>query len=199
MPDENGVEAFEIGEDNELLQRGVIEEVALGVGMSVAPLFRGLAEEGDIEQIGLVGIDERGLLFRDARRYERLFDGIGVDAVVDLGEGALEIPAELETVVFVVLEALEFLDEVELELRAEPRSELEGDVFVGKGAASVTSGPRLEPNGSSGFNPLPGSQGEAIQAGLVSKGLEFETFKIGIVDLFQMPMNSSVLRLRIQL
>jgi hypothetical protein len=39
-----------------------------------------------------------------------------VDAVVDLGEGALEVPIELESVVFVVLEALEFDDEVELEL-----------------------------------------------------------------------------------
>ena len=39
-----------------------------------------------------------------------------VDAVVDLGEGALEVPIELEAVVFVVLEALKFDDEVELEL-----------------------------------------------------------------------------------
>jgi hypothetical protein len=35
--------------------------------------------------------------------------------VIDLGQGALEIPAEFETVVFIVFEALEFLDEVELE------------------------------------------------------------------------------------
>jgi len=38
-----------------------------------------------------------------------------VDAVVDLGEGALEVPIELQAVVFLILEALEFLDEVELE------------------------------------------------------------------------------------
>jgi hypothetical protein len=43
-----------------------------------------------------------------------------VDAVVDLGEGALKIPAELEAVVFVVLETLEFLDEVELEFHGNP-------------------------------------------------------------------------------
>jgi len=53
-------------------------------------------------------------------RDERFFDGVGVDAVVDPGEGALEVPAELEAVVFVVLEALEFPDEVELELDGDP-------------------------------------------------------------------------------
>ena len=36
-------------------------------------------------------------------------------AVIDLCQGALEIPIELEAVVFVVLEALEFDDEVEFE------------------------------------------------------------------------------------
>jgi hypothetical protein len=43
-----------------------------------------------------------------------------VDAVIDLGQGALEIPAEFEAVVFFVFETLEFLDEVEFEFRAEP-------------------------------------------------------------------------------
>jgi hypothetical protein len=41
-------------------------------------------------------------------------------AAIQLGEGAVEIPREGEAAVFVVLEALEFLDEVELELQAEP-------------------------------------------------------------------------------
>jgi hypothetical protein len=47
LADEDGVEAFEVGEDDELLQRGVVAEVAFGTGMRVAPLFGGLAEEGD--------------------------------------------------------------------------------------------------------------------------------------------------------
>jgi hypothetical protein len=42
------------------------------------------------------------------------FDGIGVDAVVELGEGAVEVPGQREAAVLVLLEALEFLDEVEL-------------------------------------------------------------------------------------
>ena len=49
MADEDGVEAFEVGQDDELLQRGVVAEVALGIGMGVAPLLGGLAEEGDVE------------------------------------------------------------------------------------------------------------------------------------------------------
>jgi len=43
-----------------------------------------------------------------------------VDAVIDLGEGALEVPIQLEAVVFIIFEALEFLDEIQFELRAEP-------------------------------------------------------------------------------
>jgi len=34
-----------------------------------------------------------------------------------------------------------------------------------------------------GFDPFAGSQRKAVQASLISKGLEFETFKIRVVDL----------------
>ena len=66
LADEDGVEALKIGEDDKLLQRGVVAEVALGVGMGVAPLFCGLG-------------------LGDGWRDERLLDRVGVDAVVDLG------------------------------------------------------------------------------------------------------------------
>ena len=56
----------------------------------------------------------------ESGRDEGVLDGVGVDAVVDLGEGALEVPIQLEVVIFVVFEALEFLDEIQFELRAEP-------------------------------------------------------------------------------
>lgn len=153
LTDEHGIEACEIGEDDELLQWGVVAEVALGIGMSIAPLLRRLAEEGDVEQVGFVGIDEGALSLGDGGRQERLLDRVGVDAVVDLGEGALEIPPELEAVVFVVLEPLEFLDEVKFEFRAEPRAELERDVLVGVGAA-VASGARDQSLCPSQVDPL---------------------------------------------
>ena len=184
LADEHGVEAFEVGEDDELLQRGVVADVSLGTGVGIAPLFGGLAEEGDVEQIRLAGIDGSGLRLGDERRNEGILDGVGVDAVVDLGKGALEVPIELEAIVFLVLEALEFLDEVELELRAEPGAELKGDVLVGVGAATVATGFGLESDGTRGFDPLSGREGKAIQAGLVSKGFEFETFECWIVNLF---------------
>ena len=95
LADEHGVEAFEVGEDDELLQRGVVADVAIGVGMGVAPLLRRLAEEGDVEQVGLAGVNEAGLSLGDGGRDERILDRVGVDAVVDLGEGALEVPTEL--------------------------------------------------------------------------------------------------------
>ena len=70
MTDGHGVQAFEVGEDDELLQRGMGAEVSLGTGIGVALLFGGLAEEGDVEQIRLAGIDGDGLRLGDGRRDE---------------------------------------------------------------------------------------------------------------------------------
>ena len=120
MTDENGIKAFEIGEDNQLLQRSVVADVSLGVRMGIPPLFRGLAEEGDVEQVGFAGINGGGLRLGDGWRDEGFLDRVGMNAVVDLGEGALEVPIQLEAVIFVVFKALEFLDEIQFELRAEP-------------------------------------------------------------------------------
>jgi len=98
----------------------VVADIALGVGMGVAPLRGGLAKEGDVEQVGFAGVNGSRLRLGDGGRDEGFFDGVGVDAVIDLRESALKVPAELEAVVFVVFEALEFLDEVELELDGDP-------------------------------------------------------------------------------
>lgn len=138
MADEDGIEAFQVGEDDELFEWGVVADVALGIGVGIAPLFGGLAEEGDVEEVGFVRIDEGCLGLGDGGWEECFFDGIGVDAVVDLGEGALEVPIQLEAVVFLVLEALEFFDELELEFDGNPGGEFEGDILVGIGAAVST-------------------------------------------------------------
>ncbi len=61
LADEDGVQAFEVGEDDELFQRSVVAEVSFGGGIGIAPLFGGLAEEGDVEQVRLAGIDGGGL------------------------------------------------------------------------------------------------------------------------------------------
>ena len=186
MADQDGVEAFEIGEDDELLQRGVVADVAVGIGVGVAPLFRSLAEKGDVEEIRLAGVGEAGLGFGDSGGNERLLDRVGVDAVVDLGKGALEVPIKLEAVVFLVLEALELLDEVEFEFRTEPRTEFKGDVLVGVGA-TVAASTRNQPFGSGEIDPLLRGKEKAVASGFVLNSLEFEGIKLGIVDVLPDP------------
>ena len=78
----------------------------------------------------------------ESGRDEGVLDGVGVDAGVDLGEGALKVPIELQAVVFVVLEALEFLDEVELELDRDPGGEFESNVI---------ESPERSPSGRAAF------------------------------------------------
>ena len=136
--DELGVEAFEVGEDEELFDGGVVTHVAVEAGIGIPPLAGGEAEEGDIEQVGLGGVGEGGLGGRDLRRDQVGLDGVGVDAVVELGKGAIEVPGKGKPPVFVILESLELLDEVDLEIGADPQSELECDIFVGE-SSTITA------------------------------------------------------------
>ena len=105
---------------------GLVANVDIFARVFAAPLGGGLAEEGHVEHIGLAGIDDAGLRFAQLRRDEVSLDGVGVDAVVDLGEIAANVPAEGLALGF--LEPLKFLNEVELELDRDPRGELQGDV-----------------------------------------------------------------------
>ena len=152
LADEDGIEALEVCEDDKLLKRRMVADVAFGIGMGIALLLRGLAEQSNIEQVGFVGIDERCLGFGECRRQECFFDSVGVDAVVDLGEGALKAPIQLQAAVFVLFKPLKFGDEIEFELGAEPRSKLERDVFVGVSAA-VSAGTGNEPFGPCQVDP----------------------------------------------
>ena len=183
LANEDGVEAFEVRKHDQLLKRGVVADVALGIGMSITPLLGGLAEEGDIQQVGLAGIDDGGLRLGNGGRNERFLDRIGVDAVVDLREGALEVPIELQAVVFVVLEPLKFFDEVELELHRDPGGKLEGNVLVRVGA-SVTPGAGADTHGSGFLNPLLRGEDEAVQARLHPNPVEFDGIKIRVVEPF---------------
>ncbi len=88
-----GVQAFDVGEHQQLFEGGVFAHVAFQRGVGVAPLFGGQAEEGDVEYVGLAGIGDGGLRGCDGGRYQVRFDGVGVDAVVELGQGAIQIQA----------------------------------------------------------------------------------------------------------
>ena len=156
--------------------RGVVADVAVGVGMGVAPLPGGLAEEGDVEQVGFAGVDRCRLRFGNGGRDERLLDGVGVDAVIDLRERALEVPPELEAVIFVVLEAAEFFDEIDFELGADPHAEFKGDVRVSIGAA-VAPGGGLNADCVGLCDPLFDADLVAVQAGLTFNCGEFAIIK----------------------
>lgn len=108
-------------------------------------------------------------------------DGVGVDAVVELGEGAVEVPGEGEAAVFVVLETLEFLDEVELKLDGDLGGKLEGNVLVGI-CSAVAAGLRDDPNCTGLLDPLFGRECKAVQTGLDSNPVEFDGIKSRVVE-----------------
>src|SRR3989344_2102214 len=90
---------------------------------------------------------------RNRGRNQVRFDGVGVDAVVELGKGTVQVPGERQAAVFILLEALELLDQVELELDRYPGGEFEGDVLVSIGAA-VTSRLGDQSDGIGNIYPL---------------------------------------------
>ena len=87
------------------------------------------------------------------RRNQTFLDGVRVNTVVDLGQRALEIPFQRRGSRFFILEALKFLDQVQLELGAEPRTEFESDILVGIGAAATPSF-GIEADGVCGIDPF---------------------------------------------
>lgn len=113
--DKLGVHVFEVGENKKLFEAGVVAHIAVLAEIGVPPFAGGLAEEGDIEEVGLFGVCESGLFCGNFLRDEMRLDRVGVDAVVDLGQHAVEVPGKGKAAIFVLFETLEFLDEVKLE------------------------------------------------------------------------------------
>lgn len=181
--DELGVHALDVGQHEQLLNGGVFAHVVFQFRIGVAPLPGGLAEQGHIEQVGFVGVGDGGLRRRDLGRDEVGFHRVGMNAVIELGQGAVEVPGEGKAAVFVVLEPLEFLDQIELELNGDPRGEFKGDVFVGIGAA-VTSSLGNQADGMGGVNPAAGGQDKTVESRLFSNPIEFDGIKTGVVQLF---------------
>ena len=89
------VEIFQIREANQLGYIGIITDISFVVRMFIPPLFGGFAKERHIKNVGFGGIDQVHLRFRQRCWNQVFFDGIGMDAVVDLGKVAAYIPAEL--------------------------------------------------------------------------------------------------------
>ena len=115
---ELGVHAFHIGEDEQLLDAGVIADVAFQLGVGITPLPRGLPKQRDVEQIRFGRLGDGRLRGRDLGRNQVRLHRVGVDAIIQLRQRAVEVPREREPAILVILEPLKFLDEVKLELRA---------------------------------------------------------------------------------
>ena len=94
LADEDGVEIFQIRKADQLGAGGLVADVAFVFRVRGTPLGRGLPEEGHVEHVGFAGIDEAGLRFAQLRRDEVGLDSVSVDAVVDLGEVAADVPAD---------------------------------------------------------------------------------------------------------
>ena len=178
---ELGIHVLQIGEHEELFERRVVAHVAVEIGIGIAPLTGGQTEEGDIEQVGFAGVGGGGLFGGDLGGDQVRLDSVGVEAVVDLGEGAVEVPGQREAAVFVFLEALEFSDEVEFEFDGDPGREFEGNVPVSE-SATVATGFGNDAYGCSVFDPLARSQHKAVETCPISKPLEFEGFKIRVIQ-----------------
>ena len=95
LTDQDGVHAFEIGQDDKLLDGGLIPDVPLGLGIGIAPFLGGLSEEGDIQEVGLGSVFQNGVLFGEGRWNLDIPDRIGLVAVVDFGKCPLVVPTEL--------------------------------------------------------------------------------------------------------
>ena len=92
--DEFGVHVFNIGQHQQLFDCGIVAHVAVHLGVGVTPLFGGLAEQGYIEHVRFVGVDDDGLRGGHCGGYQVRFNGVGVDMVVELGQGAIQIPCK---------------------------------------------------------------------------------------------------------
>ena len=70
----------------------MIADVAFSVGVCFAPFLSGLPEKSDIKQVGFAGVELARLCLRYGFWDQGVFNRVGVDAVVNLRESALEVP-----------------------------------------------------------------------------------------------------------
>ncbi len=92
--DELGIHTLDVGQHQQLLNAGVISHIAVKPGVGIAPLPCSLAEEGHVQEIALAGVGDGGLCRGDESGNEVRLDRVGVDAVVKLGNSAIEVPRE---------------------------------------------------------------------------------------------------------
>jgi hypothetical protein len=131
----------------------VVTHIAVSLWISVPPFPCSFAEQGDIQKIGFIGIGDSSLSGSHFRRDKMQFDGIGMNSVVELGKGAVQIPGQRQPSIFILFEALKLLDQIKLEFRAEPGTEFQSNIAVGIGAP-ITAGAGDQTLGAGQLNPF---------------------------------------------
>ena len=101
-----------------------------------------------------------------------------MDSVIDPRELPLRRPAK--PLLLLLFQALELLDEMQFEFDGDPIREFECDVFVRIGPA-ITPGIGEDADGLSNFHPFFRGKQKGIEPGALSKPLEFEGVKMGVV------------------
>ena len=178
LVDEDGIEVLHIRQANQLVDSGIVAYVAFLVCICLSPLLGCHSEHRHVEYICFVGIYDACLLRSHLFGDDVAFDGIGVYAVVNLGEFPFGRPSNLP--LFFLFKALELLNKIEFDRDAYRRATFKGN--VPKGICS-TIFPFFNDNSNSTslFNPLRNAQDEIWQTGLHSKVVKFDHFKIGVV------------------
>ena len=95
LVDEYGIEILHVGQTNQLVDGGIITDIAFQIRILFAPHLRSHAEHGNVQHIGFVGIDDTRLFRGHFGGNQVLFDRVGMDTVIDLGQFAFGAPAEL--------------------------------------------------------------------------------------------------------
>ena len=94
------------------------------------PLLVRPPEKRNVQDVGLVRINDAHLRARHCRRNQVLLNGIRVNPVVDLRQLTLHGPPELS--LFCRLETLKLSYEIQLELNGNPRRKLKCNITVGE-------------------------------------------------------------------
>ena len=174
------VQSFEVRKAYQLRYVGFVADIAGAAGVLLTPLLGGFAEQRHVQQVGLAGVYQTGLLRGQRGRNQVRLDGIGVDAVVDLGEITADVPAQLFP--FLVFKALKLFDEVNFEFGADPHVKLKGNVLVSVGAA-VAPSLGHQTNGIGLRHPFFDAEFVAVEPGLTSNCGESAIIKRWIVYL----------------
>src|SRR3990167_2001797 len=104
---------------------------------------------------------------------------ICMNTVIELGKSPVKIPREGQSATFIFLQATEFLDQIDLELRTDPHPKLKSNIRMSI-CAAISSGCGFESNGIRLFNPFLDTDLVSIKTSLTSNYGKFAIIKIGI-------------------